>query len=55
MTSILLANATLLDPATGRETRGAVLVQDGRIADIAEGAAPGLRRTPPGSTAAGES
>ncbi|SFH94507.1 dihydroorotase [Methylobacterium brachiatum] len=41
MTSILLANATLLDPATGRETRGAVLVQDGRIADIAEGAAPG--------------
>ncbi|MDF2599938.1 MAG: dihydroorotase, multifunctional complex type, partial [Methylobacterium brachiatum] len=41
MTSILLVNATLLDPATGRETRGAVLVQDGRIADIAEGAAPG--------------
>ncbi|KNY23572.1 dihydroorotase [Methylobacterium sp. ARG-1] len=41
MTSILLANAALLDPATGRETRGAVLVQDGRIADIAEGGAPG--------------
>ncbi len=42
MSSILLANATLLDPATGRETRGAVLVRDGRIADIAEGAAPGV-------------
>jgi len=42
VSSILLANATLLDPATGRETRGAVLVRDGRIADIAEGAAPGV-------------
>ncbi|QEE39778.1 MULTISPECIES: dihydroorotase [unclassified Methylobacterium] len=42
MSSILLANATLLDPATGHETRGAVLVRDGRIADIAEGAAPGV-------------
>lgn len=41
MSSILLADATLLDPATGRETRGAVLVRDGRIADIAERAAPG--------------
>lgn len=41
MSSILLADATLLDPATGRETRGSVLVRDGRIADIAEGAAPG--------------
>ncbi|MCJ2092921.1 dihydroorotase [Methylobacterium sp. J-072] len=41
MSSTLLTNATLLDPATGRETRGAVLVRDGRIADIAEGAPPG--------------
>ncbi|MCJ2143004.1 dihydroorotase [Methylobacterium sp. E-066] len=41
MSSTLLTNATLLDPATGRETRGAVLVRDGRIADIAEGTAPG--------------
>jgi dihydroorotase len=41
VSSILLADATLLDPATGRETRGAVLVRDGRIADISEGAAPG--------------
>ncbi|MCJ2119589.1 dihydroorotase [Methylobacterium sp. J-001] len=41
MSSTLLANATLLDPVTGRESRGAVLVRGGRIADIAEGAAPG--------------
>ena len=41
MSSYLLANANLLDPATGRETAGAVLVRDGRIADIAAGAAPG--------------
>ncbi|MGH1591307.1 dihydroorotase [Methylobacterium phyllosphaerae] len=41
MSSYLLANANLLDPATGRETAGAVLVQDGWIADIAAGAAPG--------------
>jgi dihydroorotase len=41
VSSYLLANATLLDPATGRETAGAVLVRDGRIADIAAGAAPG--------------
>ncbi len=40
MSSYLLANANLLDPATGRETAGAVLVRDGRIADIAAGAAP---------------
>ncbi len=41
MSSTLLANATLLDPVTGRESRGAVLVRGGRIADIAEGTAPG--------------
>jgi len=41
VSSYLLANANLLDPATGRETAGAVLVRDGRIADIAAGAAPG--------------
>ena len=41
MSSYLLTNANLLDPATGRETTGAVLVRDGRIADIAAGAAPG--------------
>ena len=40
MPPILLTNATLLDPASGREGHGAVLVERGRIADIAWGAAP---------------
>ena len=38
---LLLSNAQLLDPATGREGPGAVLVQGGRIQDVAWGAAPG--------------
>jgi dihydroorotase len=42
VSSYLLANANLLDPATGQERAGAVLVRDGRIADIAAGAAPGI-------------
>nr|WP_144767013.1 dihydroorotase [Methylobacterium dankookense] len=41
MRPLLLTNARLLDPAAGRESRGAVLVRSGRIADIAQGAAPG--------------
>ena len=41
MSALLLSNAHLLDPETGREGPGAVLVRDGRIADIAFGAAPG--------------
>ena len=41
MTSaLLLLNARLIDPATGREGRGGVLVRDGLIADIAWDAAP---------------
>ncbi|MCP1549206.1 MULTISPECIES: dihydroorotase [Methylorubrum] len=40
MSALVLSNAHLLDPATGREGPGAVLVRDGRIADIAWGAAP---------------
>ncbi|MEH3119773.1 MAG: dihydroorotase [Methylorubrum populi] len=40
MSALLLSNARLLDPATGREGPGAVLVRDGRIADIAWGAVP---------------
>ena len=44
MRDLLLANATLLDPSTGRQEHGAVLVRDGLIADIAYGATPG---TPP--------
>ncbi|MCJ2073497.1 dihydroorotase [Methylobacterium sp. J-030] len=46
MSDYLLSNASLLDPSTGRETTGAVLVRDGRIADIVGGAAPG---TPDGA------
>ncbi len=46
MTDLLLANATLLDPASGTQTPGAVLVRDGLIADVARGAAPG---TPAGA------
>ena len=38
---LLLTNATLLDPASGREGPGHVLIRDGRIADLAWGAAPG--------------
>jgi dihydroorotase len=46
VTDLVFANATLLDPATGTQTPGAVLVRDGRIADVARGAAPG---TPAGA------
>ncbi len=38
--TLLLANATLVDPAAGREGPGAVLVRDGLVADVAWGAAP---------------
>ncbi len=41
MSDCVLANASLLDPATGSQRPGALLVRDGRIADIAHGAAPG--------------
>ncbi len=39
--SLVLTNARLVDPATGRDGRGHVLVENGLIADIAWGAAPG--------------
>ncbi len=38
--SLLLTNAQLVDPASQQEGRGAVLIRDGVIADIAWGAAP---------------
>ncbi len=41
MKPFLLADARLVDPASGREGRGAVLVRDGLIADVAWGATPG--------------
>ena len=37
---VCLAHANLLDPATGREGLGHVLIRDGQIADVAWGAAP---------------
>jgi dihydroorotase len=36
---LLLTNACLVDPATGSETRGGLLIVDGRIADIGAGVA----------------
>lgn len=38
---IVIDNARLVDPATGRDERGALIVEDKRIADIVSGAAPG--------------
>ena len=40
MSALLLADARLVDPASGRDERGSVLVRDGVIADVAWGAAP---------------
>ena len=42
--ALLLTNARLIDPATNREGRGAVLIRDGIIADVAWGAAPEAAR-----------
>ncbi len=36
----VLANARLIDPASGRDERGSVLLHNGLIADVAWGAAP---------------
>ncbi|WP_133770095.1 dihydroorotase [Enterovirga rhinocerotis] len=40
MRPIILADATLVDPGSGREGRGSLLLRDGMIADIAWGASP---------------
>lgn len=37
---LVIHDATLVDPATGREGRGSLLLRDGAIADVAWGAAP---------------
>ena len=39
--SLIIENARILDPASGQETKGAVLCDDGRIIDIVSGAVPG--------------
>lgn len=38
---LLIENTRIVDPASERDFRGAILVEDGRIASLAEGAAPG--------------
>jgi dihydroorotase len=38
MSATVLTNARLIDPASGREAPGAVLFQDGLVADVAWGA-----------------
>lgn len=38
---LIIANARVLDPASNRDFAGAVLIEDGLVTDIAEGAAPG--------------
>ncbi len=38
---LLLSNARIVDPANGGEAGGAVLIREGRIADVVQGAAPG--------------
>lgn len=39
---ILIENARIIDPATTSDFTGAILIEKGRIADIAEGKAPGV-------------
>ncbi|MDP3314473.1 MAG: dihydroorotase, partial [Devosia sp.] len=39
---IVIANARVIDPATGRDAPGAVLVENGRIAGITNGAPQGV-------------
>jgi dihydroorotase len=41
MKALVIENARIIDPATERETRGAVLCDEGRILDVVGGAAPG--------------
>jgi len=45
VTDLLLSNATLIDPSSGAERPGAVLVRDGTIADIAVGTNAGQIKT----------
>lgn len=38
---LLIENARIIDPATDTDIRGAILIEKGRVSEIAEGAAPG--------------
>lgn len=42
MKPLVIENARIVDPASGRDETGAIRVEDGKIADIAAGAAPGV-------------
>ncbi len=44
MTALLIENARLLDPATGRDTLGALLIENGRIASLTGAPADGIPR-----------
>lgn len=39
--ALLIENARIIDPASNRDIKGALLVEDGKITDISEGNAPG--------------
>ncbi len=39
--TVIITNAQILDPASGLDVKGSLLVEDGRVTDIAEGASPG--------------
>ncbi len=39
---LLITNARILDPASGTDMTGSLLIEEGTIADLAEGAAPGM-------------
>lgn len=39
---IIIENARIVDPASGRDSAGALLIRDGKIADLSEGAAKGV-------------
>lgn len=41
MNALVIENARIIDPATEREVKGAVLCDEGRILDVVSGAAPG--------------
>lgn len=45
--TLLIENARIIDPASDRDLKGALLVENGKIADITEGKAPGA---PDGAT-----
>ncbi|WP_417308512.1 dihydroorotase [Devosia sp.] len=39
--NLVITNARIVDPASSRDAKGSVLIKDGRITDVVDGAAPG--------------